>query len=234
MRLDIRRLRAGYGRIVAVVDVSLAVDEGEIVALFGPNGAGKSTTLLTISGVLARFGGEIWFEGARIDELSAPKRVRLGIAHVPEGRRIFAELTVLENLEVAALSLPRGAERHRRLREVLESFPHLVRARDRAAGTLSGGEQQMLAVGRALVTRPRLLLLDEPSLGLAPKAAADVRERVVAVAREGTSVLLVEQHVQGALAIASRAYVMETGRIVAEGSAQELRDNPKWRAAYLG
>jgi branched-chain amino acid transport system ATP-binding protein len=225
---------AAYGRIQALRGVSLEVPAGSVVALLGANGAGKTTTLRVISGLLRPTDGAVFFEGRRIDRLPPEAIVRLGVAHVPEGRQVFADLTVGENLILGAY-----ARRDRRnvpadLERVFELFPVLRERRKQLAGTLSGGEQQMLAIGRALMARPRLLLLDEPSLGLAPMVAREIFRTVRRVNAEGTTVLLVEQDASRALQVAQTAYVLQTGQVVLWGPAAELRQNEAVRRSYLG
>jgi branched-chain amino acid transport system ATP-binding protein len=232
--LELREVHAGYGALEVLKGISLRVEEGEIVTLIGANGAGKSTTLMTISGLLRVRSGEVLYGGVSLRRLAAHQVVSLGLCQVPEGRRIFAELTVLENLELGAYTRrdPEGVAGD--LDQVFALFPRLRERAGQKAGTLSGGEQQMLAIGRALMARPRLLLLDEPSLGLAPVLV----QRIFAVIRElnarGTTILLVEQNANEALQIAHRGYVMETGRIALEDQAAALLRNPQVREAYLG
>jgi branched-chain amino acid transport system ATP-binding protein len=232
--LTIERLRVAYGPIDAVKGVDLEVRAGEIVALIGANGAGKSTTLMTISGATPASGGTIRFQGDPIHGLAAFEIVRRGIAHVPEGRRIFRRFTVMENLRAGALAHRDRAEFAVSIDRVFGYFPLLRERRGQLGGTLSGGEQQMLAIGRALMARPTLLLLDEPSLGLAPLMVERIFEIIRAIHGSGTTMLLVEQNAHTALTLADRAYVMETGRIVLHGPAAVLRRDPKVRAAYLG
>ena len=232
--LRLERVSAAYGRIQALRGVSLEVPAGSVVALLGANGAGKTTTLRVISGLLRPTDGAVFFEGRRIDRLPPEVIVRLGVAHVPEGRQVFADLTVGENLILGAY-----ARRDRRnvpadLERVFELFPVLRERRKQLAGTLSGGEQQMLAIGRALMARPRLLLLDEPSLGLAPMVAREIFRTVRRVNAEGTTVLLVEQDASRALQVAQTAYVLQTGQVVLWGPAAELRQNEAVRRSYLG
>lgn len=230
--LKIDRVDAGYGLIRALWGVQLEVLPGELVVLLGSNGAGKSTLLRAISGLVRPTNGQILLEGQRIDTLPPEETVRRGIAHVPEGRRVFRELTVRENLLLGAY-IRRDGEVPELLARVEELFPILRKRRDQAAGTLSGGEQQMLAMGRALMSRPKLLLLDEPSLGIMPKLVTRLFETIAAL-RGRTTILLVEQNVSLALAIADRGYVLETGRIVLEGTGRELLADPKVQRAYLG
>jgi len=232
--LSVERLVAGYGAIVAVKGISLSVEEGEIVTLIGSNGAGKSTTLRTISGLIRPREGDIRFLGQSIVGVPPHRIVGMGIAHVPEGRGIFGTLTVEENLFLGA---------HRRLRDpsvkddlerVYQLFPRLRERRKQIAGTLSGGEQQMLAIGRGLMARPRVLLLDEPSMGLAPVLVDAIFDTIAEIRAQGTPLLLVEQNAAAALSIADRGYVIESGRIVLEGTGKELAQNDDVRRAYLG
>jgi branched-chain amino acid transport system ATP-binding protein len=232
--LTVERLRVAYGSIEVVKGLDIEVPSGEIVALIGANGAGKSTTLMTISGATPANGGVIRFQGDPIHGLAASEIVRRGLAHVPEGRRIFRRFTVMENLQAGALSRRNHAEITESFDRVFGYFPLLRDRRGQLGGTLSGGEQQMLAIGRALMARPTLLLLDEPSLGLAPLMVERIFEIIRAIHCAGTTMLLVEQNAHTALALADRAYVMETGRIVLHGPAAVLRKDPKVRAAYLG
>ncbi len=232
--LKVANLSASYGSIGALSGISFAVEKGRIVAIIGANGAGKSTVLRTISGLHRASSGSILYKGEDISSLAPHLIVKRGIAHVPEGRGIFAPLTVMENLEVAASSGQTRFATTRALGRVFELFPRLAERRKQVAGTLSGGEQQMLAVGRALVTGGDLMLLDEPSMGLAPALVSDMFETITRINREGATVLLVEQNAATALSIAHTAYVLETGSIVLSGSAAEIRDNPKVIEAYLG
>jgi branched-chain amino acid transport system ATP-binding protein len=234
MLLDVRDLSSRFGSITALSGVSFGVTEGHIVAIIGANGAGKSTILRTISGLHRPASGSILFKGENITDVAPHLIVKKGIAHVPEGRGIFAPLTVMENLDVAGSirRSPKGAGKT--LAHVFELFPRLAERRKQIAGTLSGGEQQMLAVARALVTGGELLLLDEPSMGLAPALVSDIFETILRINKEGTTVLLVEQNAHKALSIAHDAYVLETGEIVLSGNAKEIRDNPKVIEAYLG
>jgi branched-chain amino acid transport system ATP-binding protein len=233
--LTLEEVSGGYGAIRALHGVSLTVQEGEVVALIGANGAGKTSTLRAISGLLPLTAGRITFGGARLDGLSAEAVVARGVVHVPEGRRIFAELTVAENLAIGAYLHHREPAASRgRLAEVLERFPVLRERQHQLGGTLSGGEQQMLAIARGLMACPTLLLLDEPSMGLAPLLVEAVFGVVREISRQGTTILLVEQNATMALGVASRAYVMETGRIVAHGEAAQLRTNEDVKRAYLG
>jgi branched-chain amino acid transport system ATP-binding protein len=232
--LRIERLEAGYGRRTCLTDVSLDVRQGEIVALLGANGAGKTTTLMAISGLVPACEGTVTFEGTALLGRPPAAIVGLGISHVPEGRRILPRLTVLENLELGGyLRRDREGLRHD-LDRVCALFPILGERRRQLAGTLSGGEQQMLAIARGLMARPRLLLLDEPSLGLAPKLVATIFETLQRINREGTTLLLVEQNAAMALQVAHRGYVLEAGRVVLTDAAERLRENPRVKAAYLG
>lgn len=232
--LEVRGLDAGYGPVHVVRDVSLSVGQGEVVGLVGANGAGKSTVIKTIMGLLKPFAGRITFNGEPVDGLPPFERVKRGLAVVPEGRRLFPYMTVLENLEMGAYTTDDGVRVRAQLERVFELFPVLAERRNQLAGTMSGGEQQMVAIGRALMSGPRLLMLDEPSLGLAPKVVAQVLNTVQELARTGLTIMLVEQNVRKCLEVADRAYVLENGRIVlAESSARLLADD-RVREAYLG
>jgi branched-chain amino acid transport system ATP-binding protein len=231
--LEVAELRVAYGRIEAVRRVDLEVAPGELVALIGANGAGKTTTLRALSGLEKAAGGTIRFKGRDITHLPAPARVALGLVQVPEGRRIFPALTVRENLELAGWTVPRK-EAQRRQQEALAFLPPLGERLGQLGGTLSGGEQQLLALGRALVTGGDLLLLDEPTLGLAPRLAAEILDRIRAINARGTAILLVEQNAAEALRIASRAHVLEVGRTVLSGASEDLARDPQVRRAYLG
>lgn len=232
--LRISNLNVFYGVIQALHDVSLEVKQGEIVTLIGSNGAGKSTTLMTLSGIIVPASGTIEFEGRNLKEVTAHERVSLGLVQSPEGRRIFSTLTVAENLDLGAYARRDKANVKNEFNEVFEMFPRLKERRSQAAGTLSGGEQQMLAIGRALMSKPKLLLLDEPSLGLAPLLVKEIFSNLKRIRERGVTVLLVEQNAHMALEVADRAYVLETGRIVMEGNAKEIADNPRVKEAYLG
>ncbi|MFI6781695.1 ABC transporter ATP-binding protein [Micromonospora sp. NPDC050276] len=234
MLLEIDNLKLLYGRIEALHGISLHVDQGEIVALIGANGAGKTTTMKAISGLHAISGGSIKFDGVDVSRLRADLRVIRGIGQSPEGRGVFPGMTVLENLEMGAYTRKDKADIAKDLAMVFDLFPRLHERRKQAGGTLSGGEQQMLAVGRALMTRPKLLLLDEPSMGLAPKLIQQIFEIITRINEQGTTILLVEQNAQQALSRAHRGYVLETGRIVKEGTGQELLHDPAVKEAYLG
>jgi branched-chain amino acid transport system ATP-binding protein len=232
--LALSGVTASYGSVKALAGVSIEVGEGEAVALLGANGAGKSTTLRAISGLMRLVSGTITFGGVNIAALPAYKIAELGIAHVPEGRQVFPEMTVTENLEMGAY-LPRAkAERSRTMDTVFGIFPALAERRAQLAGTLSGGEQQMLAVGRGLMLRPRLLMLDEPSLGLAPVVADATFNKIQEIHSMGMAILLVEQNVSRALSLVRRAYVLESGRIVMHGTSAELTNNKQVQTAYLG
>ncbi len=231
--LRVEDLHVYYGEIHALKGASLAVDTGEIVALLGPNGAGKTTTLKTISGLLVPRTGAVTLEGESLVGVPSHEIVHRGIAHVPEGRKIFNRLTVAENLELGAYIRSDGAIRED-MERVFTLFPRLRERRTQVAGTLSGGEQQMLAIGRALMARPRLLLLDEPSMGLAPVLVEQIFATIEDINRQGTPILLVEQNAAMALTIAHRGYVLETGGIVLEGPARTLAENAEIRRAYLG
>jgi branched-chain amino acid transport system ATP-binding protein len=233
MMLRVDRLNSGYGRITVLRDVSLEVAAGEMVALVGSNGAGKTTLLRAISGVQPVATGSVTFDGRPIHTLSPHARVRAGIVQVPEGRQVFAPLAVADNLRLGAWTR-RDAEIDRDLDGVYATFPALAEKRNIAAGALSGGQQQMLAIGRALMARPKLLLLDEPSMGLAPMLAEQILANVAALKARGLTVLLVEQRANAALAIADRAYVLETGRITLSGDSAALRNDPRVQEAYLG
>ena len=232
--LEVENLEAGYGPIRALDRVSLEVAAGELVAIIGANGAGKTTLLMAISGVVPTRGGQVRFEGRPVTGLPPHEIVRLGIGHSPEGRRIFPRLSVRENLELGGFTRSDRAEMRRDIDEVCELFPVLGSRMGQMGGTLSGGEQQMLALGRALVGRPRLLLLDEPSLGLAPLVVAKIFEVIAGLSARGIAVVLVEQNARAALKLASRGYVLETGRITLTGSGSELAHDRRVRDAYLG
>ena len=232
--LELREVEVSYGNILALKGVSLTVAEGELVTLIGSNGAGKSTTLKTISGLLRPRAGALLYHRQPLDRLPPQRIVALGISHCPEGRRLFGRLTVAENLRLGAVHRRDAPGIRRDAERVYELFPVLRERSRQLAGTLSGGEQQMLAVGRALMSRPRLLLLDEPSLGLAPLLVSAIFDTIRQLKGEGTTILLVEQNARLALDIADRAYVMETGRIMLEGLAAELMHNPQVEHTYLG
>ncbi len=231
--LEVKGLNVYYGLIHALRDVSFEVNKGEIVALIGANGAGKTTTLHAITGLLPSKGGSVVFEGQDITKKPGHTIVRLGMSHVPEGRRVFTGLTVKENLRLGAYTRPES-EVEDSLKRVYERFPRLEERKNQSAGTLSGGEQQMLAMGRALMAKPRILLMDEPSMGLSPLFVSEVFKIIEDVSRAGTTVLLVEQNAKKALSIANRAYVLETGKIVGSGPASELLNDDAIKKAYLG
>jgi branched-chain amino acid transport system ATP-binding protein len=236
MRLEIKDLRVFYGKIEAIKGISVVVNQGEIVTLIGANGAGKTTTLKTISGLRPITSGSITFDGQDISKMQAHDRVALGISQAPEGRGIFPGMTVLENLEIGKyFRKDRKHEMKEDLEKVYHLFPRLKERAFQAGGTLSGGEQQMLAIGRALMARPKVLLLDEPSMGLAPMMIANIFKIITEINTElGTTILLVEQNAQQALQRAHRAYVLETGKVVKEAKASDLLNDPDVRAAYLG
>ena len=233
--LEIRDLHVGYGNVEVLHGISLDVGEGEIVALLGSNGAGKTTTLRAISGLIRPRAGEIVMAGQPLNALRAHQIVALGLGHVPEGRRMFGALTVEENLQLGGYLIRReGAVMAQRMDHVYQTFPRLGERRSQLAGTLSGGEQQMLAIARALMLRPRIIVLDEPSMGLAPKLVRVIFGMIAEICNEGTSILLVEQNARQALRIAHRAYVLESGRIALAGPARDLAQDSRVRAAYLG
>jgi branched-chain amino acid transport system ATP-binding protein len=236
MRLEIKDLRVHYGKIEAIKGISFVVNQGEIVTLIGANGAGKTTTLKTISGLRKVSSGSILFDGQDISKVQAHERVDLGISQAPEGRGIFPGMTVLENLEIGKFNRKdRKNEMSEDLERVYHLFPRLKERASQAGGTLSGGEQQMLAIGRSLMARPKVLLLDEPSMGLAPMMIANIFRIITEINTElGTTILLVEQNAQQALQRAHRAYVLETGKVVKEAKASDLLNDPDVRAAYLG
>jgi branched-chain amino acid transport system ATP-binding protein len=232
--LEVRDLEARYGRIVALRGVSLDVKAGEIVCVIGPNGVGKTTTLLSIVGLVRAAAGAVTFEGRSLVGLSPDRVVRRGLALVPEGRWVLTGMTVFENLQMGAYGRHDAAEVAGDIERMYELFPILRERRSQIAGTLSGGEQQMLAIGRALMARPRLLMMDEPSLGLAPLVIEEIFRAITELRARGTTILLVEQNAHQALLVADRAYVMELGRVVLSGPAAELREHERLRAAYLG
>ncbi|MDH2428542.1 ABC transporter ATP-binding protein [Sphaerisporangium sp. TRM90804] len=232
MLLEIKDIRVHYGKIEAIKGISLQVDEGEIVTLIGANGAGKTTTLKTISGLRPLTSGSVTFDGKDISKLPGHKRVIAGIGQSPEGRGVFPGMTVTENLLMGAYT--RTGDLSKDLDEVFELFPRLAERRNQAGGTMSGGEQQMVAIGRALMSKPKVLLLDEPSMGLAPKLVTQIFSIIKEINDRGTTVLLVEQNAQQALQLAHRAYVLETGRVVKSAPASQLLDDPQVREAYLG
>lgn len=232
--LEIKDLEVYYGVIQAIKGISFEVNEGEVIALIGANGAGKTTTLHTISGLIAPKRGTVTFEGKNITKMPAHKIVTAGMAHVPEGRRVFASLSVYQNLKMGAYTRSDKNEIEETLQTVYKRFPRLEERKNQPAGTLSGGEQQMLAMGRALMSRPRIILMDEPSMGLSPILVNEIFDIIKSVSASGTTVLLVEQNAKKALSIADRGYVLETGRIVLEGKAQELLNDESVQKAYLG
>lgn len=232
--LEIKDLEVYYGMIQAIKGISFQVNEGEVIALIGANGAGKTTTLHTISGLITPKCGTVTFEGKDITRTPAHKIVAAGMAHVPEGRRVFASLSVLQNLRMGAYTRSSKDEIEETLDMVYKRFPRLKERKNQPAGTLSGGEQQMLAMGRALMSKPRLILMDEPSMGLSPIFVNEIFDIIKSVSAGGTTVLLVEQNAKKALSIADRGYVLETGRIVLEGNAQDLLNDESVKKAYLG
>ncbi len=231
--LEVQNLNVHFGVIHALKNISLSVQTGEIVTLLGTNGAGKTTTLRTLSGLKKPTSGQIFFEGEEITALPARHRVKMGMSHVPEGRRVFSTMTVLENLELGAFLRRDKAGIAKDMKNVFERFPILAERKRQSAGTLSGGEQQMLAMGRALMSRPRLLLLDEPSMGLAPLFVQEIFSIIKDINESGTTVLLVEQNANMALSIAHRAYVLETGSVVLSGTGAELLQSDAVKKAYL-
>ena len=232
--LEVKDLQVFYGMIQAIKGISFEVNEGEVVALIGANGAGKTTTLQTITGLLSPKKGSVVFEGKEITKVPAHKIVSLGMAHVPEGRRVFAQLSVYQNLKMGAYTRKDKAEIDEMLETVYKRFPRLKERQNQMAGTLSGGEQQMLAMGRALMSKPKIVLLDEPSMGLSPILVNEIFDIIQSLNKAGTTVLLVEQNAKKALSIADRAYVLETGRIVQSGDAQVLLNDESIKKAYLG
>jgi branched-chain amino acid transport system ATP-binding protein len=234
MLLQVNDIHVHYGPVAAVKGITLEVDEADFVTLIGSNGAGKSTTLRTISGLEHPSSGSIVFDGENIDRLSADRIVRLGIAHVPEGRRVFKDLSVTENLRLGAFTRDDQDGIEQDLEKIFTRFPRLRERKEQMARTMSGGEQQMLAIGRALMSRPRMLLLDEPSLGLAPLIVQEIARILMEINRAGVAVVLVEQNAELALELARHGYVLETGNIALEGAADSLMDNEHVRRAYLG
>ncbi len=232
--LEIKDLQVYYGVIQAIKGVSFHVDEGEVIALIGANGAGKTTILHTVTGLIAPKAGTITFEGKNITKVPGHKIVSMGMAHVPEGRRVFSQLTVYQNLKLGAYTRKNKEEIETALKNVYDRFPRLEERKNQIAGTLSGGEQQMLAMGRALMSHPKIILMDEPSMGLSPIFVNEIFEIIKNVSAGGTTVLLVEQNAKKALSIADRAYVLETGNIVKEGKASELLNDDSIKKAYLG
>lgn len=232
--LEIKDLEVSYGIIKAIKGISFDVNEGEVIALIGANGAGKTTILHTITGLITADSGTVQFEGKEITKVPAHKIVGMGMAHVPEGRRVFANLTVLQNLKMGAYTRKDKNEIEQTLETVYTRFPRLKERQNQMAGTLSGGEQQMLAMGRALMSHPKIILMDEPSMGLSPIFVNEIFDIIQSVSASGTTVLLVEQNARKALSIADRAYVLETGNVVLEGKADELLHNDAIKKAYLG
>ncbi|WP_072523705.1 ABC transporter ATP-binding protein [Clostridium sp. Marseille-P3244] len=232
--LEVKDLEVYYGVIQAIKGISFEVNQGEVIALIGANGAGKTTTLHTVTGLISPKKGQVIFEGKDITKLPAHKIVSMGMAHVPEGRRVFAELSVYENLKMGAYTRKDKTEIEESLQNVYKRFPRLEERKNQMAGTLSGGEQQMLAMGRALMSKPKLILMDEPSMGLSPILVNEIFDIIRSVSESGTTVLLVEQNAKKALAIADRAYVLETGNIVLEGRAKDLLEDDSIKKAYLG
>lgn len=232
--LEVEDLQVYYGVIQAIKGVSFHVDKGEVVALIGANGAGKTTILHTLTGLIAPKSGKVIYEGKNITKIPGHKIVSMGMAHVPEGRRVFSQLTVYQNLKLGAYTRSNKKEIAQTLENVYERFPRLEERKNQIAGTLSGGEQQMLAMGRALMSHPQIILMDEPSMGLSPIFVNEIFDIIKEVSKSGTTVLLVEQNAKKALAIADRAYVLETGNIVKEGKASELLNDDSIKKAYLG
>ena len=232
--LEVSNLKVNYGMIQAIKGISFKVEEGEIIALIGANGAGKTTTLHTVSGLLKAREGSILFNGKELTKTQPHKIVEMGMAHVPEGRRIFQQLTVYENLILGAYTRSDKKEIAENLEMIYKRFPRLEERKKQIAGTLSGGEQQMLAMGRALMSNPKIVLMAEPSMGLSPLLVSEIFDIIQSINKSGTTVLLVEQNAKKALSIANRAYVLETGKIVLEGDAKELMNNDQIKKAYLG
>lgn len=232
--LEVKNLQVYYGVIQAIKDVSFTVNEGEVIALIGANGAGKTTILHTITGLISAKNGEVLYEGVDLQKIPAHKIVSMGIAHVPEGRHVFAQLSVYENLLMGAFTRKDKKEMEESLENVYKRFPRLKERKNQLAGTLSGGEQQMLAMGRALMSKPKIILMDEPSMGLSPILVGEIFDIIKSISASGTTVLLVEQNAKKALSIADRAYVLETGKIVLTDDAKKLMDNEQVKKAYLG
>ena len=232
--LEVRDLNVFFGVIQAIKNISFDVNQGEVVALIGANGAGKTTTLHTVTGLLPAASGKITLDGKDLGKVPAHKIVSMGMAHVPEGRRVFAALSVYDNLKLGAFTRKDKKEIEESLEMVFDSFPRLKERRNQVAGTLSGGEQQMLAMGRALMSKPRIILMDEPSMGLSPLYVGEIFEIIKKIKSEGTTVLLVEQNANMALQVADRAYVLETGKIIMDGNANDLMNDERVRKAYLG
>ena len=231
--LEVKDLEVYYGMIQAIKGISFEVNKGEVIALIGANGAGKTTTLHTITGLLSPKKGSVMFEGKDITKIPAHKIVSMGMAHVPEGRRVFADLSVYENLKLGAYTRKDKENLNKDLESIYERFPRLAERKNQSAGTLSGGEQQMLAMGRALMSHPKIILMDEPSMGLSPIFVNEIFEIIKKVSAAGTTVLLVEQNAKKALSIANKAYVLETGTIALSGDAKELMNNDRVKKAYL-
>ena len=232
--LEVKDLEVYYGMIQAIKGISFEVNKGEVIALIGANGAGKTTTLHTITGLLSPKKGSVMFEGKDITKIPAHKIVSMGMAHVPEGRLVFADLSVYENLKLGAYTRKDKENLNKDLESIYERFPRLAERKNQSAGTLSGGEQQMLAMGRALMSKPSIILMDEPSMGLSPILVNEIFDIIESISKSGTTVLLVEQNAKKALSIADRAYVLETGKIVTSGKASELLENDSIKKAYLG
>ena len=232
--LKVENLETYYGKIAALKGINFEVGQGQIVTLLGSNGAGKSTTLKTISGIINPSAGKVYFCGEDITNKPAYEIVKRGLVHLPEGRRIFKDLTVLENLEIGAYTLKDNNKRKQRVQKVFERFPILAKRSKQPGGTLSGGEQQMLAIGRGLMLEPKLLLMDEPSMGIAPLIVRDITDIVKRINKEGTTILLVEQNAKMALGLADYGYVLDTGSIVIEGKGEDLRNDEQVTKAYLG
>lgn len=232
--LEVKDLEVYYGMIQAIKGISFEVNKGEVIALIGANGAGKTTTLHTITGLLSPKKGSVMFEGKDITKIPAHKIVSMGMAHVPEGRRVFADLSVYENLKLGAYTRKDKENLNKDLESIYERFPRLAERKNQSAGTLSGGEQQMLAMGRALMSKPSIILMDEPSMGLSPILVNEIFDIIESISKSGTTVLLVEQNAKKALSIADRAYVLETGKIVTSGKASELLEDDSINKAYLG
>ena len=232
--LEVKDLEVYYGMIQAIKGISFEVNKGEVIALIGANGAGKTTTLHTITGLLSPKKGSVMFEGKDITKIPAHKIVSMGMAHVPEGRRVFADLSVYENLKLGAYTRKDKENLNKDLESIYERFPRLAERKNQSAGTSSGGEQQMLAMGWALMSKPSIILMDEPSMGLSPILVNEIFDIIESISKSGTTVLLVEQNAKKALSIADRAYVLETGKIVTSGKASELLEDDSIKKAYLG
>lgn len=232
--LEVKDLEVYYGMIQAIKGISFEVNQGEVIALIGANSAGKTTTLHTITGLLSPKKGSVLFEGQDITKVPAHKIVSMGMAHVPEGRRVFSQLSVYENLKLGAYTRKDRSNIDKELQSIYERFPRLAERKNQLAGTLSGGEQQMLAMGRALMSKPSIVLMDEPSMGLSPILVNEIFDIIESISKSGTTVLLVEQNAKKALSIADRAYVLETGKVVLEGNAKDLLENDSIKKAYLG